>query len=591
MNRNTLNGRSTLPVESPTRRYLLKWGIAGGASLLWPGLPALAASATRRERLLVRFRTHPGRIARVLPPPLRTVESAEVQVEYLRLRMGESPESALLGNELLVAGIRLAVEHDGETGWFQPIRWTSNEWLRFWEREHLGFNTKQAEIDFKSDGAVVSASLSRKGFRLNRVQTRQTDRTLGAEELPASRDSFVYRCTPNPDWREPPVREPTGLWRIPADVTNADTLSRVCDVENTKLEWPHASPLDPVAEFPVLEILGVISQQGSATPPPGESRQPRSVAAVNTADFQPWGLHKYDRPVTAKRPWQPEGWHEQATALRLTPRELASYRSREEMRIDQFDMLDMRLTTTGLREEEILPPPCQSGTRPVLRVLVLRVEESDLSPTPFSEAWLLAFCSAGEERGWYALAHICDRGGDLTFGREVLGYPTKTGNVELSLSFAEFAARCVRRGRDVLNASGNIRGIATGTSLSQIPILGLRRADTEAGRRGEIVLQPWYFQGRYFAVDRPSIEVNFPEPGEAPAIFDPWFEFNPLHVASISVMMNGSMQRTPGRVIAVTPAYERYYRERCDGVIPGVDSPDTAPAPTFGVIRKPVTRS
>jgi hypothetical protein len=51
------------------------------------------------------------------------------------------------------------------------------------------------------------------------------------------------------------------------------------------------------------------------------------------------------------------------------------------------------------------------------------------------------------------------------------------------------------------------------------------------------------------------------------------------------------MQRTPGRVIAASPDYQRHYRERCDGAIPGIDDPRAPAAPTFGVTREPVTRS
>jgi hypothetical protein len=529
----------------------------------------------------------------MLPPPLKASEDAEVRLEYLRIRQDVSEAGPLLDSEYLIAGIRLAVEYEGNAGWFQPIRWTTNEWLRLWEREHLGLNTKRGEIDLAVEGSSVTASLNRKGFRLNRVQTQRTDRTLGPGDVPAGLDTFSYQYTVDPNWRSELLNEPAGLWRIPADEQNSDNLARVCDLENTKLEWPHASALDPVSEFPALEVLSVVYEESAGAPRVGDSRKPRYVAGIDAADFQPWGLVKYDRPVTAKRPWQPKEWPEQTTAFHLTGAEIESYRSREEMRIGRFDMLDMRLTTVGQQKSEILPPPCHAGPRPVLRVLVLRVEESDLSPVPFSEAWLMAFCNAGTERGWYALSHISSEGGDITFGREALGYPTKTGSIELSASFAEFSARCSRRGREFLSARGSIRGVATGTSLSQIAMLGLRRTSggRETGSRGEIVLQPWYFQGRYFAVERASVEVTLPEPQEGLAIFDPWFEFNPVRVASISVMMGGTMQRTPGRVIAATPDYSRYYRQRCDGAIPGVDDPRTAMTPTFGVTREPVTRS
>ncbi|MDA1316150.1 MAG: acetoacetate decarboxylase family protein, partial [Acidobacteria bacterium] len=560
---------------------------------LWPGSASFAQDGRHSQRLLIRFRTDPGRIARMLPPPLKAGESAEVWVEYLRIQLGESSAISPLGSEYLAASVRLAVEHESQAGWFEPIRWTTNEWLRLWEREHLGFNTKHGEIDLKVEGASVTASLNRRGFRLNRIATPRTDRTLGAEEIPQDRDTFAYRYALDADWREPLLQEPAGLWRIAANQQSDDGLARTCDLENTKFEWPHASALDPVCEFPALEVLGVSYEESPAVRPTDDSRKARYVTGIAAADFQPWGLVKHDRPTSAKRTWQPKGWQEEASAFRLAPDEIESYRSRKEMRIDQFDMLDIRLTTVEEQKIEILPSPCQAGPRPVLRVLVLRVEESDISPVPFSEAWLLAFCNAGTERGWYALSHISGVGGDITFGREVLGYPTKTGTIDLSLSFVEFAARCSRRGREFLSAQGGLRSIPMGTSLSQIPILGLRSvsAGPEGAPRGEIVLQPWYFQGRYYTVDRPSVEVTLPEPQEESGVFDPWFEFNPVRVASISVMMGGSMQRTPGRVIAATPDFQRHYRERCDGAIPGIDDPRTAAAPTFGVIREPVTRS
>ncbi len=593
MTTKTSEGLPALPIQTLSRREVLRWGLGGGACLLAADSPILAQGGVRFERLIVRFRTDPGRITRMLPPPLKAGEGAEVRLEYLRIRQDASEAGPLLGTEYLVAGMRLAVEHEGDPGWFQPIRWTTNEWLRLWEREHLGLNTKHGEIDLKAEGPSVTAALGRKGFRLNRVQTQRTDRSFAPSDLRGGLDTFTYQYTLNPDWSSGLVSEPVGLWRIPADDENGDMLARACDLENTELAWPHASALDSVSEFPALEVLSVVYQESAGAPRVGDSRKPRYVAGIDAADFQPWGLVKYDRPVTAKQPWQPKEWPERTTAFHLTGKEIASYRSREEMRIGQFDMLDMRLTTVGEQKGEILPPPCHAGPRPVLRVLVLRVEESDLSPVPFSEAWLLAFCNAGTERGWYALSHISGQGGDITFGREALGYPTKIGSIELAASFAEFSARCSRRDREFLSARGGIRGMATGTSLSQISLLGLRRvrAGREADSHGEIVLQPWYFQGRYFAVDRASIEVTLPESQERIGIFDPWFEFNPVRVASISVMMGGTMQRMPGRVIAATPDYRRYYRERCDGAIPGIDDPRTAMTPTFGVTREPVTRS
>lgn len=576
------------PLPTTDRRRFLQLGIAGTAILLWPNQAALAKATAQYQKLLVRFRTDPERIARMLPPGLDPGESAEAYIEYTHV----TPESAgpLFPKSYTIAAIRLAVQHNNKPAWFQPLRWTNHDWLRLWEREHLGLNTKHAQIDLTVEGATITASLARKGFRLNRVETLRTD---GTGEPPAAHDTFTYGYELDPDSPQGLRADKLGLWSIPTPTAPAEPAIRTCDLDNTKFEFQHPSPLDPITEFPTLEILEVTYQEGSTEPEAfSDSRKPRFVTGINSADFRPSSLIRYDRPHTNRRPWQPEGWPNKSTAFKLSPPEIESYAARQEVRLGPFDMLDIRLTTGGIKND-ILPPPVRSGTRPALRVLVMRIEESDLSPVPFTEAWLFAFGAVENTRGWFALSHIASDDGDLTFGREVYGYPSKLGSSDLVSSFADFSARCIRNGREFFNARGLLRGIPMGTSLSQLPVLGLRRTRTgpSGAPMGEIIAQPWHFQGRHFTVDRPSVEVSLPEPTDNDPITDPWFEFNPVRVAAISVVTNATMQRSPGSIIAPVPNFESYYRERCDGIIPGIDSPATSAVPTFGVIREPVTRS
>ena len=445
-------------------------------------------------------------------------------------------------------------------------------------------------MNSKPEGATIQAALFRKGFRLNRVETLRTD---SAAEPSSARDTFTYEYNLDPDWRQGLRADKVGLWSFPAVPTPEESVIQTCDLESTKLESQHPSPLDPITEFPVLEILEVTYQEGTTIPEAiSLSHKPRFVTGIDNAAFSPSSLINYDRPHTNRRPWQPEGWPNETTAFKLSAPEIERYASRNEVRLGPFDMLDIRLTTAGIKND-ILPPPVRSGTRPALRILVMRVEESDLSPVPFTEAWLFAFGAVGNERGWFGLSHIVSDDADLTFGREVYGYPSKLGSSELVVSFADFAARCVRNGREFFNARGLLQGIPTGTSLSQLPVLGLRRTRTgpSGAPIGEIVAQPWHFQGRHFTVDRSTVQVSLPEPASEDPVTDPWFEFNPVRVAAISVMTNGTMQRSPGRVIAPVSSFESYYRERCDGAIPGIDAAESPSASTFGVIREPVTRS
>ena len=579
------------PLRTIDRRRFLQLGIGGAACLLWPNHTALAKANSHYQKLLIRFRTDPERIARMLPPGLSPGKNAEVYIEYVNV----TPESAgpPFASPYVTTAIRLAVQHDAKPAWFEPIRWTNHDWLRIWEREHLRRNTKHAEIDFAVEGATITASLARKGFRLNRVETLRSDQTVEQSEPPAARDTFTYGYNVDPNWRQGLNADKLGLWSIPALAAPAERTIRNCDLHSTKVEFQHPSPLDPIAEFPALEILEATYQEGATKPEAlSDSRKLRFVTGISSPAFRPSSLIRYDRPHTNRRPWQPEGWPNESTAFKLSAPEIERYQSRKEVRLGPFDMLDVRLTTGGIKSD-ILPPPAQSGIRPALRVLVMRVEESDLSPVPFTESWLFAFGAVENTRGWFALSHVASDDADLTFGREVYGYPSKTGSSELAVSFNDFAARCVRRGREFFSAQGQLRGFPTGTSLSQLPVLGLRRTRTGPSGTpiGEIVAQPWHFQGRHFTVDRSTVQVALPEPADDSAVTDPWFEFNPVRVTAISVVTNATMQRSPGRIVAPVPNFESYYRERCDGIIPGIDPLSASTVPTFGVIREPVTRS
>ena len=113
----SINESGGLSVEALSRRQLLRLGIAGGAYLLWPDVPGLAQGQAHCERLLVRFRTDPDRIARMLPPPLEAHESAEVWIEYLRVTPQRGSARALLGSEYLTAAVRLAASFPPQLFW------------------------------------------------------------------------------------------------------------------------------------------------------------------------------------------------------------------------------------------------------------------------------------------------------------------------------------------------------------------------------------------------------------------------------------------------------------------------------------------
>ena len=280
--------------------------------------------------------------------------------------------------------------------------------------------------------------------------------------------------------------------------------------------------------------------------------------------------------------------------MTLSNREIETYRTRRELRLGPFDMIDIRLAPGGDHLPDVLPPPCTGSIRPVFRLLALRVEASDLSPVPYTEAWLLAFGVVGRHGGWYALSHVVGAGGDLLFGREVFGYPSKAGDVDVVVTPHDFFVEGSRLGRRFAVAEAAVRGIPTGTSLSQLDVIGLRpRSLMRNSNAADLITQHWYFQGRFFQVDRSSLAVTFPEEPAAglTEATDPWFELGPLRAMSASVIVDATMQRGPGQVVATADNFLPYYAERCDGLVPGTEASGAAVRPTFLARPQPVTRS
>jgi hypothetical protein len=365
-----------------------------------------------------------------------------------------------------------------------------------------------------------------------------------------------------------------------------------CVPDQSVFQWDHASPQDPAVEFPVEEILAVSFERGAGSTlvDPRAQTAPQELAQVGAQDFEPWALLNYDRPVTNAAAWRPQGWRESATAYRLGEQEIEKYRTRAELRLGSVNLVDIQLVTEREAFVEALPPQFQPGLR--LRILALRVGENDLSTAPFNEIWLFAYGVLENRPLWFALSHIAGPGGELTFGRETFGYPSKRGEVDVITTPIDFSAFGRRMNRDFFYAEGAFQGFSTGTSLSEMEIACLRSGPFAGDDpRGEFVAQRWFFQGQRSFVDRASLVIEFPDKETALGRPDPWFEFNPFRVVSITVMQQGGMQRMPAEIVAGAGGLAPYYRERCDGVLPGENAAADPAAPSFRVKPGVTTRS
>ncbi len=570
-----------------TRRDFARLGALGLA--FQAGSPrGWAASGGSLQHLLICFSTDPRRLALALPPPLKASPGGELRMEYTRLEIPDSERTVLVPGPLTECRLLAAVEHDGHSRRLLLARWTSHDASRVQGREFLDENVHHAAVSFAKDGSVVRASLRRHGILVHSIETKLTDQGASAIDWASY---LVYRYRLHPD----PSQGPLDLNGIELRLVGSDEVStdasaanafRRCDLTATNFRWPEASPFDPYIEFPVTDLSEVLYQEeGSAAAPHlAGNRRSVFVSKVDKQASEPFALRNYERPVSSGDPWRPAGWRETTSAFPLQTAEIEKYRSRSEIRLTSFDLIDIRVAVSAEALRPALPAECKISARPSLRIFGLRVESSDVAPEPFFETWLLAQCVVGDEQGWYALSHITTATGDVTLGRETFGHPSKIGEVDAPISPNEFSLQGRRLGREFLYAEGSVRSLSSGTSLSEIPVIALRPGPFPADGPvpGDLMFQTWYYQGQSNFVDRGSLLVDFPEkavPG-LEARPDPWFEFKPFQVLSATVMIHGAMQRGPGKVIATVADAAPYCLERCDGLLPGRAISSAVP-PTF----------
>ena len=282
----------------------------------------------------------------------------------------------------------------------------------------------------------------------------------------------------------------------------------------------------------------------------------RFVEALGQAAIEPLALRNYSwalpRSVRAGRP-------------PTVAEEREVLRSHSEMVLPDLlvGYVDCVADPPGL--QALIPPPCTAHPSGTLRVLAIR----GLRDPALDEAWLFARCDAGGRAAWYAVSHLAQALAGSEFGREVLGYPTKHGTAHIQIGGNRFLCSVQRQESQLFEAYGSYGGFSTGTSLEEMLVASLRPVPGRAGSPpgGEIVLQPWFFQGLRKPVSRQSLVAAFP-PRAAAAATGAWGLAGPVRPYYASILDGGAMQRLPGKVVATVEQIGDYYRDRCDGTLP-----------------------
>ena len=616
-----------------SRREVMGAGVAGGVFATLGGLPAALRAAADGDdlagkvlNLVLRYRTDPERIARMLPPGLEPDEVAEVTIDWWLRYPERGGENLFFPGPYAESGIHVTARYQGQRGMFQVGMPLDQDWGRVSGRENVGLLKKDGALTLRREGRRVYADLRRRGKLLYRMETTASDEPAHPVfwHRETGYGAFLYRYRLHPDWRRGPLgldapsaptpgppaddaeESPVELWlRVLGGKTGRypDRMrvggARVCDAADTRFELVDPSPLDPYVELPVRSIVGVsyfetglVPQEERDAPGPRTESRIERLQFVDKREFEPWALYNYDRPVTAGRAWTPTGWPQTATAFKLSRDELERYRQRYSLDLEVRRWLDLELQLDRDVHRRTLPPVLQGAASPHLRIVALDVGTNDVSTLPFTELWLLVSCEHGGQSAWYALSHLVGTGGDVVSGRETFGYPSRMAAIEWRASGSRFSLRASRLGRDVVRLEGpSESGGATDTGSKRIDLIGLRQQPpyrvmtlhgfSEPGARGELVAQPWALEGgSRQTIDPGALVLELPDqaaPGRIGAP-DPWYEFSAAPIVAAAAGAGAVLRRQPGREPVALPDHGPYYLERFDGAA-------TAGEATSGKVR------
>jgi hypothetical protein len=589
-----------------SRRSVLGAGLTGAGWLTLGGAPAaarfdddLAAGdlAGKTLNLVLRYRTDADRIARVLPPGLEPDEVAEVTIDWWLHYPERGGENLFFPGPYTESGIHVTAKYQGQRGMFQIGMPLDQDWGRVAGRENVGLVKKDGAPHLERRGSRVAADLMRRGRLLYRIETEVLEEP--AHPMFWHRETgygaFLYRYRLAPDWRRGPLgSDPVELWlrvlggkrgRYPEEMV--DGAPRRCDVDRTTFTLVEPSPLDPFVEFPLRSIVGMSYRETGLDPDadrrPREAQTETRIERLQLIDperFAPWALYMYDRPITRGEAWIPSGWPKDRSALLLTGEEIDRYRARDALELELRDSIDARLRISPEIHARMLPPGLEPGSEPVVRILALDVETSDLSTRPFHELWLLARCLRQERAAWYALAHLVGPDGDVVYGRETFGYPSRMASIEWSRDDGAIALLLSRLGRRVFELEATVGAAASNRAASAgADVIGLRlhppyrvmteQGFVEPGPRADLVAQTWTLElSGARTIDPATAKLDFPaQPGPGRiGKPDPWYELAGAAVISIETG-RGLNRRGPGVELGRLDRYEPFYAERFDGAM------------------------
>ena len=513
-----------MPAAKPTTRsanLLNRRGfIAVGALAPWvASRPVIAQSPARILHVEYLAAAPPALPPSLkLDPPARLIVSFEGSDDSLRCSLG------------------LRVVLDGESGLLPLAVWTGDSQEYWRSREALHLPTHRGVVAW--GGGRWSLALD--GRPTFSAGLAPEDAITGPErsDLPW----FTYRFALSADWTDGPLGDDRPqIWRLrprsPTLWTSIDP--RACGIEGDLDGWlSRLGASEPIAAFTCVSEGDWQSEQ---------------IGAVDRRSLEAFAFRNY-----------------RSGTLNLVPKDasfasaeaLEAYRGRRDISQTGLTIISVDAFAGSTAVHGLVPPPCAPIPNGAMRVLAVR----GLDDPSLDEAWLLVECALQGRRVWYALSHLRPTLAGSAFGREVFGYPTKSGSVNATVGGNRFAADVSRHGASMYRAEGLYGGFSTGTSLAEMDVATLRLRPVLRDRppSGEIVVQRWYYQGLRKAVNRASLDAAFPVSDGK----EVWNRIGPVRAYSATILDTAAMQRLPGNVVSEVVDVGSFYRDRCDGRLP-----------------------
>ncbi len=216
------------------------------------------------------FRTDPDAIAAVLPPPLRPSEpTARLRIAVVDMGTGIKPFGA--------GWFGVRARHgdvEGEYALFMPM---STEQATVGGRETFGEPKKIADVTLEVEGDRLNAHIERMGFRVAEIGGQLGEPVEGYER---DKIDFYFKLSPSATGGGLDGDPPFVYCHRNEKARNVRPVSGELKLID--------SPLDPVADFPVLDIVSF--EYGELA----SSQRGEVVGTVPAADLLAFAHQRYD---------------------------------------------------------------------------------------------------------------------------------------------------------------------------------------------------------------------------------------------------------------------------------------------------------